>query len=122
MAVTTKNVGFWDGTRCGFCKNGRFGGTSVLTIATQRNFPEDGILHLHHSSHRYWIGFVRLMPWPLYSLGESPHCPLGRKPAGTKSSHVRTFVITGKRILAVHTGTRRCAEVAFPAPTYIHIT
>jgi hypothetical protein len=29
---------------CGSCKNGRFEGTSVLTIATWRNIPEDTIL------------------------------------------------------------------------------
>jgi hypothetical protein len=27
MAVTMKNVGFWDVTPCGCCKNRRFGGT-----------------------------------------------------------------------------------------------
>jgi hypothetical protein len=34
-------------TPCGCCKNRRFGGTLVLTTATGRNIPEDGILHSH---------------------------------------------------------------------------
>jgi hypothetical protein len=55
-----KNVVFWDVTPCGSCKNRLFGGTwrllhqgdknpetSVLTGATQRNIPEDTILHSH---------------------------------------------------------------------------
>jgi hypothetical protein len=32
-----KNAVFWDVTKCGSCKN--------LTKATQRNIPEDDILH-----------------------------------------------------------------------------
>jgi hypothetical protein len=43
-----KNAIFWDVTPCGSCKNRRFGGTSVLTRATWRNIPEDGILNSHH--------------------------------------------------------------------------
>jgi hypothetical protein len=68
MTVTMKNVVFWDVTPCGSCKNRHFGGkhrhhikvernselgttseisyseSSVLTRATRRHNPEDGIL------------------------------------------------------------------------------
>jgi hypothetical protein len=47
MAVTMKNVVFWDVTPYGSCKNRRFGGTPVLTRATRRNIPKDGILRGH---------------------------------------------------------------------------
>jgi hypothetical protein len=42
-----QNAVFWDVSLCGFCKNQRFGGTSVLTRATRRNIPEDGSFHSH---------------------------------------------------------------------------
>jgi hypothetical protein len=69
-AVTMKNAVFWDVMPCGTCKNRGFGGTYllnhqgdkyrqvkmmeaihfsetlVLTTATRRNIPEDGILHV----------------------------------------------------------------------------
>jgi hypothetical protein len=53
-----KNAIFWDVTLRGSCKNWHFGGTSLLTRATQRHIPEDGILQsppwkpkiLHHFS------------------------------------------------------------------------
>jgi hypothetical protein len=37
-----KHAVFWDVTPCGYCKNRRFGGTSVLTRATRHNIPKDG--------------------------------------------------------------------------------
>jgi hypothetical protein len=54
-AVTMKNAVFWDVTPCGSCKNRHFGGRyclhrqgeknrAVLTTATRRHNPEDGIL------------------------------------------------------------------------------
>jgi hypothetical protein len=46
MAVIMKNAVFWDVTSCASCKNQRFEGVSVLTRATRRNIPEDGILLL----------------------------------------------------------------------------
>jgi hypothetical protein len=45
-AVTMKNSVFWDVTPCGSCKNRRSSETSILTRATQRDIPEDGILHV----------------------------------------------------------------------------
>jgi hypothetical protein len=39
-----KNAIIWDVTPCGSYKNQCFGGTSVLTIVTRRNIPEDSIL------------------------------------------------------------------------------
>jgi hypothetical protein len=44
MAVTMKNIVFWDVTPCGYYKNRRFGRTSVLIRATKRNTREDDIL------------------------------------------------------------------------------
>jgi hypothetical protein len=43
--VTMKNAVFWDVTPRDSFKNRRFGGTSVHTRVTRRNFPEDGIIH-----------------------------------------------------------------------------
>jgi hypothetical protein len=45
MAVTMTNVVFWIVTPSDSCKNGRFGRTSVLTRATRRNIPKEGILN-----------------------------------------------------------------------------
>jgi hypothetical protein len=39
-----KNAVFSDVTQCGSCKTRRPSETSVLTRATWRNIPEDGIL------------------------------------------------------------------------------
>jgi hypothetical protein len=47
LCIHLKNAVFWDVTLCCSCKNQRFRGTSVLTRATQRNIPEDGIVHSH---------------------------------------------------------------------------
>jgi hypothetical protein len=43
-----KNAVFWDVKPCGFCKNRRFGGMSVLTISTRLNISEDGIFLSHY--------------------------------------------------------------------------
>jgi hypothetical protein len=45
MAVTMNTVVLGDVTPCGYCKNGYFGGASILKTDTRRNTPEDGILH-----------------------------------------------------------------------------
>jgi hypothetical protein len=42
-AVTMNNAVFWDVTLCGSWKNRRCFETFLLTRATQRNIPEDGI-------------------------------------------------------------------------------
>jgi hypothetical protein len=47
LQETMKNAVFWDIMPRGFCKNRRFGATSVLIKATRRNIPEDGILRSH---------------------------------------------------------------------------
>jgi hypothetical protein len=43
--VTIKNAALWDITPCGSCKNRSSIGTSVLTRATRRNIPDDGVFH-----------------------------------------------------------------------------
>jgi hypothetical protein len=63
MAVTVKNGVFWDVMPCGSCKHRRFGASvrrllvtasvvssspilvTLMKEATQRNIPEDAILH-----------------------------------------------------------------------------
>jgi hypothetical protein len=87
--MTMKNAVFWDVTPCGSCKNRRFRGTitiselrllvtanvpsslmmepirssetSVLTRATLRHSPEDGILDYHRcrKSHVWALAFLR---------------------------------------------------------------
>jgi hypothetical protein len=44
-AVTMKNSVFWDVMQCASCKKRRFGGSSVLTKATQ-HISDDGILDI----------------------------------------------------------------------------
>jgi hypothetical protein len=48
-----------DVTACGSCNNRRFGGTSVITEAIQRNIPEDILKNAKFSQFvfgcKYWI-------------------------------------------------------------------
>jgi hypothetical protein len=53
-----KNVVFWDVTPCSSRKNRRFGGMSVLTRATWRNIPKDGILLCNPAVRRRFEGTV----------------------------------------------------------------
>jgi hypothetical protein len=60
-----KNAVFWDDMPCGSCKDRHFGGMSVLTEATWRNIPENGILHSHHCENLKSYMVVNV--WVLYN-------------------------------------------------------
>jgi hypothetical protein len=60
-AVAMKNAVFWDVTPHGSCKKRRFGGTSILTTATRRYIPVDGI---HFISLKFNITFFKVYHLP----------------------------------------------------------